>query len=149
MVAIGCIQFPTSTEGKIRKKKPLICFFLKYIFTLIFIYKYINIAEFIYAFLNGTSIDNEDVIQLRYNKFKTNQLTPLPPSLIISNVPKQVSIKKVYSLFRKIGPIIQCALIKEQGNKDVNKVNIQYISKSDTSQALSTYHNTTIEDNVM
>ncbi|CAO3647160.1 unnamed protein product [Cunninghamella blakesleeana] len=94
-------------------------------------------------------MDNEDVIQLRYNRFKTSQLTPLPPSLVVSNIPKQVSIQKVYTLFRKIGPIIQCVLIKEQGNKGINEVNIQYLSKSDSSQALSTYNNTNIEDNVI
>ncbi|KAI9308730.1 hypothetical protein BJ944DRAFT_246321 [Cunninghamella echinulata] len=122
VVAIGSIQFPTSTE-----------------------------AEFIYALLNGTSIDNEDIIQLRYNKFNTNQIKSLPPSLIVSKVPKQVSIQTIYTLFRKIGPIVQCILIKDQqeDSTDTNRINIQYISKSHTSEALSAFHNTTIENSII
>ncbi|CAO3622006.1 unnamed protein product [Cunninghamella echinulata] len=122
VVAIGSIQFPTSTE-----------------------------AEFIYALLNGTSIDNEDIIQLRYNKFNSNQVKSLPPRLIVSKVPKQVSIQTVYTLFRKIGPIAQCVLIKDQqeDSTDTNRINIQYISRSHTSEALSAFHNSTIENSTI
>ncbi|KAI8980466.1 hypothetical protein BDB01DRAFT_762417 [Pilobolus umbonatus] len=110
-----------------------------------------EMADCAFTLLNGVTFASDIKLSLKINNPSGDYPEPEAHAgiLHIKSLPRNITNKGLYDLFRPYGPMALCKIIMEQGLHFKGTALIQYFNTDHSNHAVQSMHNKTVQDNTI